>query len=119
MDILKWIKGKPKRQPNISVYVLSAIVDGNALSQPFGVMPRFADDDESAILKTWHKDMGPFINHQVNDAAMLLSVHRGTIDAVCFLVEEQAISFAGIRKFSEDDLKVLSPGLTHFPKVVT
>jgi hypothetical protein len=46
-----------RRLPNIAVYFVSAIVDGDVKTSPLGFAPRFADEYEAAM-KAKHQPVG-------------------------------------------------------------
>ncbi len=108
--------GKPKRQPNILVYALSAVVDGNAKSSPLGFMPRFSDAYERQIRDQYRPEKESFVNDTIEGLAVILFWGESGIDAVNFISAEEARAFPGFTPIPEDDLGKFDSVFTHFPR---
>ena len=105
-----------KRLPNITVYYMSAIVDGNAKASPLGIIPRFSADYENAIRKKHLPKGTAYISENINEIAIILFWNIDRIDAVNFLSADEARAFPGFSEISDEDLAKLDSGLCHFPR---
>lgn len=108
--------GKSKRQPNILVYVLKAIVDGYAKASPLGLMPRFSDDYEKSVRKKHRPRQSSFVNDTIDGVSVILFWGAGGVEAVCFLSADEARAFPGFTAIPEDDLANFDGVFTHFPR---
>ena len=116
MSWLSRLRGKPKRLPNITVYALSAIIEGNVKSSPLGTIPRFSDSYEKAI-RDKHRPVGPaYINECINGWSVILYWATEGIDAVSFLSADDAGAFPGFNAIPDADLAKLDGSLDHFPR---
>jgi hypothetical protein len=108
--------GKSKRQPNILVYALSAIVDGAAKSAPLGFMPRFSDAYEKRIRAQHQPKKSSFVNDTIAGTAVILFWGDSGIDAVNFLSADEARTSPGFTAIPDDDLAKFDSVFTHFPR---
>lgn len=118
--MFNFLRKKPKRLTNITVYCLSEIVDGIAYSSPIGIMPRFSDEYEKE-LNNKHQpkpefDACSYIDEELNDSAVILFWQNGNVDAISFLSEKDARAYSGFAPFPEEDLAMLDKALKHFPR---
>jgi hypothetical protein len=115
MSLLNRLR-RPKRLSNITVYYLSAVIDGDAKSSPLGIVPRFSDDYENSIRQKHSPKGGTFINEVINGTTVILFWNIDRVDAVSFLSADQARAFPGFSKIPDDDLAKLDSVLNHFPR---
>ncbi|QQG35388.1 MAG: hypothetical protein HYS17_07490 [Micavibrio aeruginosavorus] len=122
MALFDFLKRKPhaQRLANISVYYLSEIIDGNAVSSPIGIMPRFSDEYEQMI-KNKHQPKpefgaGTYVNENINGTSVILFWQNDKIEAVNFISEKEARAFPGFEPFPSEDLAILDKALKHFPR---
>ena len=105
MSWLSRLRGKPKRLPNITVYALSAIIEGNVKSSPLGT------------IRDKHRPVGPaYINECINGWSVILYWATEGIDAVSFLSADDAGAFPGFNAIPDADLAKLDGSLDHFPR---
>ena len=107
---------RPERLLNISVYYLSAIVDGIAKSKPLGIIPRVQDVYEADIKKRHVPAGNTYINEEFGGKPVILLWNNSSIEATSFLTAKDAESCAGFKPFAPDDLVKLDPVLVHFPR---
>lgn len=120
MALFAFLKRKPQRLANISVYYLSEIIDGNAVSSPIGIIPRFTDDYEQMI-RNKHQPKpefgaGAYVNEDINGTSVILFWQNDSIEAVSFISEKEARTFPGFESFPAEDLAILDKALKHFPR---
>lgn len=116
MSLLNRLRGKPKRLPNITVYALSAIIDGNVKASPLGTIPRFSDSYEKTI-RDKHRPVGrAYINESINGSSVILYWATEGVDAVSFLSADDARAFPGFNAIPDADLAKLGSALVHFPR---
>lgn len=110
-------RGKPQtKTPNLVLYALTAIVDGNAMASPLGSELRLAAEHENRI-RTTHKPRGTaYINDTLDGASVILCWMNDGVDALCFLSEVDAQNYAGFRAIPAADLIALDARLRHFPR---
>ncbi len=71
MNFLKRLQ-KRKRLANITVYYVSAVVDGDVKASPLGIAPRFSDDYEDEIRKKHCPAASAYINETLNGVSVIL-----------------------------------------------
>ena len=116
-----WFFGKSRRTPpermaNVTVYGLSAVIEGNAYSIPLGTAPRFTDEQE----RQWrekHKPSGVcYITENVNGVGAILFWSLDRVDAISFLSADDARAYPGFRMIPAAHLLKLDSALEHFPR---
>jgi len=115
MGILRLFR-PAKRLANISVYYMSAIVDGDVKASPIGIIPRFSAAYEKTIREA-HRPAGTcYVNETIEGVSVIFYWAADKIEAVSFLSADDARAFPGFREIPEADLAVLDRGLAHFPR---
>ena len=104
-----------KRLPNIAVYYVSAIVDGDVKAAPLGMIPRFSEDYENSIKAKHHPNGATYVGDTLNGTTVILFWNIDRVDAVSFLSADDARAFPGFSQFSDEDLPKLGRVLFHFP----
>jgi hypothetical protein len=104
---------QPKRLPNITVYYMRAVVDGDAKASPLGIIPRFSDDYENRIRDKHHPVGTAYIHERIDGASVILFWATDRIDAVCFLSVDEARAFPALVEFPDKELDSV---LNHFPR---
>jgi hypothetical protein len=120
MAIFDFLKRKPHKFSSISVYYLSEITDGNAVSSPIGIIPRFNDDYEQMI-RNKHQPKpefgaGAYVSEDINGTSVILFWQNDSIEAISFISEKEARAFPGFEPFPPEDLAILDKALKHFPR---
>ena len=110
MNILNRLFAR-KTTKNLVVYVLSAIIDGNAKATPVGSAPRFSRAAEKNIEKR-HRPA----ENTIIDEHLIMCWANGGIEAIAFVGKEHAEAFPGFKPFTAADLAKLDPYLRHFPR---
>ena len=105
------------RQPNITVYYVNAIIDGNVNASPLGIIPRLSDEYEQQI-KRKHRPVGTtYINETIDGVSVILCWTGRGVDAISFLsIDDARAAFPAIREFPAADLVRLDSVLPHFPR---
>lgn len=116
MSLLSRLRGKPKRLTNITVYALSAIIDGNVKASPLGTIPRFSNSYEKTIRDKHHPARSSYINESINGSSVILYWATEGVDAVSFLSADDARAFPGFSAIPDADLAKLDSVLAHFPR---
>jgi hypothetical protein len=104
------------KTPNIAVYVLAVVRDGNALTTPVGTMPRPSPEIEHR-LKTAHRPKeGSYVSDEIGKATVTYAWNDGEISAACFLSIDDLAQCPGFIPFKKADYDQLSAALSHFPR---
>jgi hypothetical protein len=104
------------KTPNIAVYVLAVVRDGNALTTPVGIMPRPSPEVENRLKNSHHPKEGSYVSDEIGKATVTYAWNDGEISAACFLSVDDLAHCPGFIPFKEADCDQLSAALSHFPR---
>jgi hypothetical protein len=102
--------------PNIAVYVLAVVRDGNALTTPVGIMPRPSRDVEDRLRAAHRPKEGAYVSDEIGKASVTYAWNNDEISAACFLSIDDLAHCPGFTPFKEADYDQLSGALKHFPR---
>jgi hypothetical protein len=115
-DIIFGLFKRKTKTPNVAVYVLAVVRDGNALTTPVGIMPQPSPEVENRLKNSHYSKEGSYVSDEIGKATVTYAWNDGEISAACFLSVDDLAHCPGFIPFKEADYDQLSAALSHFPR---